>query len=160
MLASASGPGIGMKAWSLIFGLILCSCALAQEASPVPGGSWTATAGPDQIFRGTWSGQSSSRNPNAARGSWTLLNDAGEILLEGTWSAQKTGQRWQGTLTARPVNGQTLSGTWTADVANLNGKSVAEMLISTATKEVAGSWGCGRYEGNWWLKGSPPQARR
>jgi hypothetical protein len=150
-----------MKIWSLIFGLILCSCVLAQEASsPVPGGSWTATVGKDRIFRGTWSGQSSSQNPNAARGSWILLNDASEILLEGTWSAQKTGQRWQGTWTARPVIGQPLSGTWGADSANQNAKSFGEMLESTATKEVAGWWRSGRYQGNWWLKGSPPQGRR
>lgn len=149
-----------MKAWSLIFGLLLCSCALAQEASPVLAGSWTATVGPNQIFRGTWSGQSSSQNPNAARGSWTLLNEAGEVLLEGSWSAQKTSQSWQGTWTARPMKGQSLSGTWTADGTNLNGKSLAEMLKSTATKEVAGLWRSGRYQGNWWLKGSPPKAGR
>ena len=119
MLGSTSGPGVRMKGWSLIFGLILSSCALAQEASPVLGGSWTATAGPNQIFRGTWSAQTLLHNPNAARGSWTLLNEAGEVLLEGTWSAQKTGQRWQGTWTARPGKGQALSGTWTADATNL-----------------------------------------
>ena len=160
MLTSASGLGIGMKAWSLIFGVILCSCTLAQEASPVLAGSWTATAGLHKIFRGTWSGQPSSQNPNAARGSWTLLNEADEVLLEGSWSAQKTGQSWQGTWTARPMKGQSLSGTWTADGANLNSKSFAEMLKSTATKEVAGSWRSGRYQGNWWLKGSSPQTRK
>ena len=49
--------GLVMKVWSLIFGLILCSCALAQQVSPVLLGSWTATAGPGQIFRGTSSAQ-------------------------------------------------------------------------------------------------------
>jgi hypothetical protein len=149
-----------MKCWSLILGLILGSCALAQVAPTVLVGSWTATAGPSQTFRGKWSGESSSRNLNAARGSWTLLNEAGEVLLEGTWSAQKTGQSWQGTWTARPMKGQSLSGTWTADAANLNAESLAEMLDRTATKEVAGSWRSGRYRGNWWLKGSPPHSRR
>jgi hypothetical protein len=160
VLASASGLGVGMKGWSLILGLILSSCALAQDASPVLRGSWTATADPNQIFRGAWSGQASSQNPNAARGSWTLLNEAGDILLEGTWSALKTGEGWQGTWTARPANGQSLSGTWTADAANLNAKSLAEMLKMTTTKEVAGWWRSGRYQGNWWLKGSPQQGRR
>ena len=100
---------MGMKVSSLIFGLILSSCALAQEPSPVLVGSWTATAGPNQIFRGTWSAQTSLHNPNAALGSWTLLNESGEVVLEGTWSAQKTGRRWQGTWTARPMKGQSLS---------------------------------------------------
>jgi hypothetical protein len=149
-----------MKAWSLIVGLILSFCALAQETSPILGGSWTATAGPNQIFRGTWSAQSSLHNPNAAIGSWTVLNDAGEVLLQGTWSAKKTGQHWQGTWTARPEKGQSLSGTWTADATNLNADSLAEMLKRTATKEVAGWWRSGHYQGNWWLKGSPQQGRR
>jgi hypothetical protein len=149
-----------VKYWSLILGLILSSCALAQDASPVLTGSWTATVGPNRIFRGTWSAQSSSKNPNAARGSWTLLNDAGDNIMEGTWSAQKTGQGWEGTWTARPAKGQVLSGTWSADAANLNAKSFAEMLKKTATKEVAGWWRSGRYEGNWWLKGSAQQDRR
>ena len=144
-----------MKVWSLIFGLILCSCTLAQQVSSVLLGSWTATAGPNQIFHGTWSAQVSLHNPNRVIGSWTLLNEAGDVLLEGTWSAQKTGKGWQGTWTARPMKGQLLSGTWTADAPNLNADSLAEMLKSTATKEVTGSWRSGRYQGNWSLKGSP-----
>jgi hypothetical protein len=144
-----------MKLWSIAFGLIVGFCALAQQVSPVLLGSWTASAGPSQIFRGMWSGQVSLRSPNRAIGSWTLVNDAGDVLLEGTWSAQKTGQHWQGTWTARPMKGQLLSGTWTADAASLNAESLAEMLKSTATKEVTGSWRSGRYQGNWSLKGSP-----
>jgi hypothetical protein len=76
------------------------------------------------------------------------------VLLEGTWSAQKTGRGWQGTWTARPMTGQLLSGTWTADAASLNVESLAEMLKSTATKEVTGSWRSGHYHGSWSLKGS------
>ena len=149
-----------MKVWSLIFGLILCSCTLAQQVSSVLLGSWTATAGPNQIFHGTWSAQVSLHNPNRVIGSWTLLNEAGDVLLEGTWSAQKTGKGWQGTWTARTTKGGSFSGTWTADVANLNAESFAEMLKSTATKEVAGSWRSGRHQGNWWLKGSRQPPRR
>src|ERR1700751_6343200 len=132
-----------MKLGSFVFGLILCSCTLAQQASPVLLGSWTATATPNQIFRGTWSAQVSLHSPNRAIGSWILLNEAGDVLLEGTWSAQKTGKSWQGTWTARPMKGQLLSGTWTADAASLNADSLAEMLKSAATKEVTGSGGRG-----------------
>ena len=76
------------------------------------------------------------------------------MLLEGTWSAQKTGKGWQGTWAARPMKGQLLSGTWTADAASLNADSLAEMLKSTAAKEVTGSWRSGHYHGSWSLKGS------
>ena len=144
-----------MKLGSFVFGLIVGFCALAQQASPVLLGSWTATAGPNQIFRGTWSAQVSLHSPNRAIGSWIVVNEAGDVLLEGTWSAQKTGQRWQGTWTARPMKGQLLSGIWTADAASLSADSLAEMLKGTATKEATGSWRSGRHEGNWSLKGSP-----
>ena len=149
-----------MKIWSLIFGLILCSCTLAQEAPSVLLGSWTATAGPNQIFRGTWSAQASLHNSNRAIGSWTLVNESGEVILEGTWSAQKTGKSWQGTWTARAAKGQSFGGTWSADVANLTAESLADMLKSTASKEVTGSWRSGRHQGNWWLKGSRQPLRR
>ena len=141
--------------WSLIFGVLLCFCTVAQQVSPVLLGSWTATSGPNQIFRGTWSAQVSLHSPNRAIGSWIVVNEAGDVLLEGTWSAQKTGQRWQGTWTARPMKGQLLSGIWTADAASLSADSLAEMLKGTSTKEVTGSWRSGRYQGNWSLKGSP-----
>ena len=144
-----------MKGRSLIFGFILYSCAVAQEASSVLLGSWTATTGANQVFRGTWSAQVSLHNPNRAIGSWTLLNEAGEVVLEGTWSAQKAGQHWQGTWTARTMKGQSLSGIWTADAMSLNAESLAEMLKSAAAKEVTGSWRSGRHQGNWSLKGSP-----
>jgi len=52
------------------------------------------------------------------------------------------------------MKGQLLSGTWTADAASLNAESLAEMLKSTAMKEVTGLWRSGRYQGNWRLKGS------
>lgn len=45
-----------------------------------------------------------------------------------------------------------LSGTWTADAASLSVESLADMLRSTATKEVTGSWRSGRHQGNWSLK--------
>ena len=143
-----------MKIWSLIFGLIVGFCILAQQVSPALLGSWTATAGPGQIFRGTWSAQLSLHNPNRALGSWTLLNEAGDVLLEGSWSAQKMDKSWQGTWTARPMKGQLLSGTWTADATNQTAESLAEMLKSTATKEATGSWRSGHYHGSWSLKGS------
>jgi hypothetical protein len=116
-----------MKVLTLILAL-LGSFALAQEPVPVPGGSWTASLASGQIFRGTWSGQTSRQNLNAARGSWTLLHEAGEIILEGTWSAQKMGQGWQGTWTSLAHRGAALSGTWNADLLSFSGKTIQAML--------------------------------
>jgi hypothetical protein len=148
-----------MKVLSLIL-ILLGSCALAQKPLPVLHGSWTASTPSGQIFRGTWAGQISRQNRNAVRGGWTLLNEAGEIILEGTWSAQKMGQGWQGTWTARARKGAPLSGTWNADLASFSGKTIQAMLERTAEKEVAGSWRTRGYRGNWWLKGSPSRGPR
>ncbi len=88
------------------------------------------------------------------QGSWTILTETGQVL-EGTWSAQKTRLGWQGTWTARTLQGRSFSGTWKADIADLSGKTLEKMLEWTAEKEIPGSWRSGRYQGNWWLKGSP-----
>jgi len=116
-----------MKVLSLML-VLLGSCALAQEPLPVLDGSWTASLGSGQIFRGTWSAQTSPQNLNAARGSWTVLNEAGEIAMEGTRSAQNVGQGWQGTWTVRAHRGAALSGTWNADLASFSGKTIHAML--------------------------------
>jgi len=147
-----------MKVLSLIL-VLIGYCALAQEPLPELGGCWTASLASGQIFRGTWSTQTSRQNLNAARGSWTLLNEAGEIVLKGTWSAQKMGEGWQGTWTSRALKGAPLSGTWNADLPSFNGKTIHAMLERTAEREVAGFWRTRGYQGNWWLKGSPSQGR-
>lgn len=146
-----------MKGWSLVLALLFASSAVAQKPSPVFAGTWIATAGPTQVFRGRWSGQAVATNQNVAQGSWTLWNEAGEVQLQGTWSARKTAQGWQGTWTAQTVNGPAFSGTWNADLADFGGKTLGEMLERTTAKEVAGSWRRGQDQGNWWLKGLQPR---
>jgi len=106
------------------------------------------------MLRGGWSAEVSPGSRNRAQGSWTLLSDAGEILLQGTWSARKADRDWQGTWTARTSNGRSLSGTWSAYLPDFTGKTLEEMLKRTLVKQVAGSWQSGRHQGNWWLDGS------
>jgi hypothetical protein len=155
-----SNASLGLKPWSLVVALLFCSCALAQQAAPEFRGTWTATVGPTEVLRGNWTAQTLARRPNAARGSWTLLSEASQVLLEGTWSAQKTGPGWQGRWTARRLHGRSYSGTWRADIADLSGKTFRAMLERAVAKEIAGSWRSGGYQGNWWLEGSPPPSRR
>jgi hypothetical protein len=126
-----------------------------QKSSQIFRGSWTASAGPTQIFRGAWSAEITTRSPNSARGSWTLTNQANEITLEGTWSAQKTTEDWQGTWSARTRTGRPLSGTWNADLPNQGRKSLQAMFERIISKQVAGSWRSGHNQGHWWLT-SPP----
>jgi hypothetical protein len=137
----------------LLVVLLFAQCIHAQEPGLVWYGMWTATAGPSQTFRGTWSAVSSPRNSNAAQGSWTLLNDSNEVTLQGTWSARKTGSHWQGTWRARTAQGALFSGTWDADLTESKDQTFADLLKQTIEKEVAGFWKSGRYQGNWWLTG-------
>jgi hypothetical protein len=138
--------------------LVVCLCsdsqAVSQESSPVLGGIWTATAGSGQVLRGTWSGQTLPHSPNTVRGSWTLFNEASELLLQGTWSARKTNKGWQGSWTARTSIGGAFTGSWSADLSDFKGETIEDMLKRTAEMQIAGYWRSGRQQGNWWLDGS------
>ena len=124
-----------------------------QAAGGVLYGNLTASVGPSQIFRGTWSAEISQHTPNEAKGSWTLVTDSGDVMLEGTWSARKTGAHWQGTWRARTSHGQFFSGTWSAQLPETGDQTFATLLQQTIEKEVNGSWQSGRYQGSWALTG-------
>jgi hypothetical protein len=144
--------------WALAF--LLADAGWSQNAPVVYQGSWTASAGGDQYLRGTWSGQMTGTNRNAAQGSWTLVIDSGDILMQGTWAARKTAQVWEGTWTARIANGGSLSGSWSADLKASDGKSLEEMLARTMQKQVASGWQSGRRQGYWWLDGTGGKKKR
>lgn len=140
--------------------LLAGSCALAQQPSRQLRGTWTGTLGQSRVFRGTWTAETSTRSPNAAHGTWTILAGDGELLAEGTWSARKSAAGWQGTWTARSGNRPPLRGNWRAGVSNPSVKTFAGLLESTAKKYVAGVWQSGHLGGNWWLQGAPPRNRK
>ena len=140
----------------LALGLVLVLLARSQDArrdhqANTWRGMWIATAGP-RTFRGRWWASGNAESHNAASGSWTLLNDSNQIVLEGTWSAKKSPQGWQGTWSARTDRGSPLSGTWTSNAPEINAKTFADLLTATANKQVAGSWQKGRMQGDWWLQ--------
>jgi hypothetical protein len=146
---------------SLAVTLLLTSPVFAQPA-PVLQGSWTASAGPNQGFHGMWSAMVLPGTRNAGRGSWTLLNAANQIVLQGVWSAEKSVRGWQGTWSARiqtgrspsarSSSGTSFSGTWRADMTDAEDKTLAEMLQRTLEKEIAGAWRSGPRAGRWSLK--------
>ena len=140
---------------ALLVMLGLTVSAAAQEVPLELRGSWSATAGVNRTFAGTWTAAVLPDKPNSAEGSWTLANESGDTVLEGTWAANKTRFGWQGAWSARTLAGQLLSGTWTADIAGPSGKTFRQMLEWTVEKEIQGSWRSGRFQGKWRLKGSP-----
>ncbi len=139
---------------ALLAALGLTVPASAQEAPIELHGGWTATSGVNRTFLGTWTAQLSPDKPNSAEGSWALLNEGGQTILEGTWAANKTRLGWQGAWTARTLTGQSFSGTWTADIIGSSGKTFRQMLESTLQKDILGSWSSGRHQGRWRLAGS------
>ena len=143
---------ITMQKWTLAVTLLLASCAVAQQAPSVLQGSWIATAGPSRFLRGHWSAQVLPATKNAANGSWVLFSESNQVVLEGTWSAQKSTKGWRGTWSARIQKSRTVSGMWDAAMADFNGKTFEDMLKRTAEKQIGGSWQSGRAQGNWWLQ--------
>ena len=121
---------------------------------------WKATVGNGPMLTGMWLAQTSKASPNAASGSWSLLGDSGGVVLEGTWSARKTSQGWEGRWSARANGGRSLAGTWSASLAEFRGKTLTEMLALTMQKQIGGAWQSGRYQGNWWLEGSGRKPRK
>lgn len=136
--------------------LLLAFCVLAQAPVSQPHGTWTATAG-SRTFRGSWGAEMPAHDSNSAQGYWTLVNESGERIMQGTWSAQKIAARCHGSWTARSAQGRSFAGTWDAEMGGSQDKTFADMLTRTMEKEVAGTWQSGRYSGGWWLKGQKPR---
>ena len=145
----ALGRVLGSIAWLMAFGLTVP--ALAQEPPVEFHGTWSATAGVSRTFSGTWTAQVPLDKPNTAQGSWALLNQGGQAVLEGTWAANKTRLGWQGAWSARTLAGPSFSGTWTADITGLNGRTLRQMFEWTLQRDILGSWRSGRDQGKWRL---------
>ncbi|HEV2118407.1 MAG TPA: hypothetical protein VGR48_20380 [Terriglobales bacterium] len=133
--------------------LFLCLPALGQEPAALQG-SFIASAGP-ATFRGKWSASVSSRQPNTVAGSWILLNEHNDMVLQGTWSAQKSTAGWKGTWRARVLRGRAYSGSWTASEPGPGSKTFADMLQAAVKSGAAGTWATGGHGGNWRLTPAP-----
>jgi hypothetical protein len=142
---------ITAKWWGLAVALLLASCAVAQQTRSTLQGSWIATAGPSRFLRGHWVARVPD-DKNAATGSWTLVNERNQVVLEGTWSARKSTSGWRGTWSARIHKNRTVSGTWDSAIADFNGKTFEDMLKRAAERQIGGSWQSGRAQGNWWIQ--------
>ena len=141
----------------LITILVLCS-GFAQEPAQAIHGTWIATAGRGQTFQGTWTGSALPQHPDVAEGTWTLAS-GGQIAIRGTWQAEKNRQGWEGHWTAQTARGESLAGSWGADLEHWQGKTFQDLLNLTLQQEVSGWWQIGSRQGNWWLKGSPDRGR-
>lgn len=136
-----------------LIALLLFISAFAQEPAQTIHGTWIATAGKGQTLQGTWAGSALPEHTDAAQGVWSLAT-AGDIVIRGTWRAEKDSQGWQGHWTAQTERGESFAGSWGADVEHWKGKTFQDLLTLTLQEEVSGWWQIGARQGNWWLKGS------
>ena len=134
--------------------LALCLPAWGQQAPATLQGGLNASAGP-VVSRGKWSAAFSPGTPNTVAGAWILLNDSNDIVLQGTWSAQKVSSGWKGTWRARVERGRAYAGTWTASEPGPGSKTFADMLQAAVKGAAAGTWATGGYGGNWRLTPTP-----
>jgi hypothetical protein len=157
----ASGERVRERGLRITVLLTLLASSSAQAApvetpvaAPALTGRWLATAADGRVFAGTWSAAFAVATPNAAVGSWKLVDEGGvNVLMRGTWSARKVQGAWRGTWAARVEGGGAAAGQWTADDKTAAGaKTFRELLTLTSEKQIAGTWRAGHSHGFWWLK--------
>lgn len=135
--------------------LALGRIARAEPPRPQLSGGWVAKGGA-RVLLGGWSAEIAAETPDAASGSWTMVDDKGNVLTRGTWSANKAKGAWRGAWSARLASGEVVSGTWAADASRLKGcKTFGDMLKRGAEVEIAGTWRMGKARGTWWLRPAP-----
>ena len=78
--------------------------AAADAPPPVFEGTWIATAG-SQTLHGRWSAQSLPGQPDDLQGSWSMINDGGDVIGQGTWSARRAKRGFAGKWSARAATG-------------------------------------------------------
>jgi len=138
--------------------LALSRAALAAataEPPPVFQGSWIVTAG-SAVLRGRWSAQALPGQLDDVQGSWSMVNDAGDVTAQGTWSARRSRRGFQGKWSARVASGGIFKGSFEAHLPGFKGKTLQDMFAETATKQVSGFWRMGGARGAWYLKGAAP----
>jgi hypothetical protein len=95
---------------------------------------------------------------DAGQGTWTVVDGAGRVALEGTWSATKTPRLWQGRWSARIVTGpsssRVISGSWKRTVAASASGNFSDMLQQSIEQDITGSWRAAALAGAWRIRAS------
>lgn len=136
--------------------LLPAGAAAADDPPPVFEGTWIATAGA-RTFQGRWSAQALPGKPDDLQGSWSMINDAGDVTGQGTWSARRAPRGFAGKWAARAANGGVYTGTFEAHLPGFKGKTLQDMFAETKTNTVSGYWRMGGARGAWYLKAPASQ---
>src|SRR5262249_28483166 len=113
-----------------VLGAVLFSSAAATKAEPPPvfEGTWIVTLGTQMVFHGRWAAQALPDDRDTVQGSFSMLNDAGEVVGGGTWSARRAKRGFQGKWSSRGANGATYTGSFDAHLPGFKGKTLEDMF--------------------------------
>lgn len=144
---------LSVKIRMLLVALFISTCTLGQEPAQMVRGTWTATVGKARVLQGRWAGGALPQQPDVAVGTWTL-ESGGHVVMHGRWRAEKSHRGWEGFWSGHTALGESMAGSWGADLQHWHRKTLQDMLNRTLQQEVTGWWKSGHQEGDWWLKGS------
>ncbi|MBK9170753.1 MAG: hypothetical protein IPM24_25310 [Bryobacterales bacterium] len=94
-------------------GLLLLPLAGLAAAQAAIRGTWTARMG-ETVLMGAWTARRDAAGVDGW-GTWTLTEPSGKLLAEGTWSARKVLDAWEGGWMAEVKSGISQSGSWKAE---------------------------------------------
>jgi hypothetical protein len=134
--------------------LWLLACGLNAEAQEHRG-RWRATF-QGRTMGGTWTAQPHSE-PDAAYGTWSLLDPAGKRLARGTWGAGKIRDQWEGRWRAEVDGGGKHAGSWTAKVDGEGSLPMIDLFRLAVEQAVSGTWRSdSRLSGTWSIQANRP----
>ena len=128
------------------------ACAVLSSGAELQG-TWSATS-PRGVLAGTWTAE--DHQASGVTGAWTLQDASGKILLQGSWSASKSAQSWNGAWRSTVVgSGGEFAGTWTGSVSVSPQANLIEMFSSGLRAVVSGAWKAGSASGAWSIRALP-----
>ena len=87
------------------------------------------------------------------QGSWSMVNDAGDTVAQGTWSAQRSKRGFQGKWCGAHADGRLLSTAASRPTSPASrARRSQDMFAATKIAQISGFWRMGRAKGAWYLK--------
>ena len=132
--------------------------AARAAASPPPVFEGTGSRPPaaPRPFHGSWSAQALPGQPDDVQGSWSLVNDAGDTVAQGTWSAERRERGLQGELVGARRDRRHVHGHLRSPPPRLQGQDAPGHVRRDEGRADLRLLAHGPRHGAWYLKGPAP----